>query len=204
MADWSFFHARVAPRVIGCPAPVVDAELRNAAAEFLSRTRAWREWLEPMNVFDGFRDMEMDLPAGSSVVRIERATLNGAPFPVDGAFELDADPMRGTVGDGISSADRATIVLSRQLPAGSSIQIQASLAPSNEATGVPDHVARNFEDGIAFGALSRIRSIPGQPFSDDARAAADLLLFEREIARVAALVYRSHTNTKPRRSVQWC
>lgn len=204
MADWSFFHARVAPRVIGCPAPVVDAELRNAAAEFLSRTRAWREWLEPMNVYEGFRDMELDVPIGSMAVRIEKATMNGSPFPVDGAFELNLDPAREIAGDGISSPGRAGLILSRPFPAGSVIQVQVSLAPAKAANGVPDHVARNFEDGIVFGALSRIRTIPGQPFSDDARAAADLLMFEREIARVAALVYRSHTNTKPRRSVQWC
>lgn len=205
MAEWSSFHTRIMPRAPGCPVPVIDAELRNAAAEFLQRTRAWREWLDPLTVFsDSMRSFDVDLPLGAMVVRIEAATRNGTPLPIDGAFDVPGDPMRQAVGDGVSTQDRQTIVFSRLVPAGTVIQLQASLAPSETATGVPDHIAAQYRDPIVDGALYRIRSLTGYPFSDDAKAAGDLTKFEREVARVAALVFRSNSNTVPRARVKWC
>lgn len=206
MAAWSYFHTRVMPRVIGCPVPVADTELRNAAAEFLARTRAWREWLEPVTVAsDGAKEFDLDVPQGSMVVRLESVTINGTARAIDGSFDLASDPvLHQQMTDGFSSTDRQVALSSRSLPAGSVIQFRVSLAPAKDATSIPDHIAKQYEDGIVAGALHRIRTIPNQTFSDDNRGALDLAIFEREVNRVAPLVFRSHTNTMPRSRVKWC
>ncbi len=205
MAEWSAFHSRLLPRVIGCPVPVANAELRNSAEEFFSKTRAWREWLEPLQIYsDEVRDLDMDVPAGAYVIRVEAATKDGSPLPVDGAMTLSADPMRHPSGDGVSSTDRRVLMLSRSFPQGTRIQVQASLAPTEDAIGLPDHLTQQYASAIVAGALHRIRSLPNQVFTDDARSALDLAFFEREISRVSALVFRSHTNTVPRSRVKWC
>jgi hypothetical protein len=206
MALWSAFHTRLMPRVIGCPVPLANAELRNAAAEFFDRTRAWRQWLDPMVTYEAAKEYDLDLPTGAQVVRIESATLDGAPYAIQGAFSLIADPRQSSNGlpAGLSSEDRCTLVLANALPAGQHLQIQASLLPSESSTGIPDHLHAQYADAILNGALYRIRSLAGYDFSDDARGAIAMAAFEREIGRVQGLVVRSNTNVMPRSRVQWC
>lgn len=205
MAAWSYFHNRIMPRVIGCPLPVVDAELRNSAAEFLSRTRAWREWLDPVTVGSSQgKQFDLDIPQGSMVVRLEAVTVDGTPRGIEGAFNMTSDPLTSEPGTGFSTADRLTVISSRSLTDGTVLQFQVSLNPAREATSIPDHIARQYEDAIINGALYRIRTLPGQAFTDDQRAVQDLAFFEREVGRVAALVYRSHSNTMPRMRVRDC
>jgi hypothetical protein len=205
MADWSYFHARLMPRVMGCPVPVANAELRNAAYEFFERTRAWRQWLDWFVVSADVREYDIDVPPGTAVIRLEQATKDGNPMGVEGAFAIGKDPLQYTVsGDSLSSLDRATIVLSGLVPAGAKIQLQASLGPSPDATGIPDHLAQQYADAILAGALFRIRTIPKQSFTDVESASVDIAKFTGEIGRVQALAWRSHTNTQPRSRVRWC
>lgn len=205
MADWSYFHARLLPRVMGCPAPLLDAELRNSAFEFFERTRAWRQWLDPFVVLADVREYNLVPPTGTVVIRLEKATKDGNPLGVDGAFALSKDPTEhmGT-GDGMSSADRRLMVLANTLPPGMRVQVQASLAPSVSATGIPDSLAEQYTDAIVAGALFRLRTIPSQVFTNVEAASMDIAKFSMEIGRVQALAWRTHSNDQPRSRVRWC
>lgn len=205
MAVWASLHPRLVPHVMGCPVPVLDAELRNASQEFFERTRAWREWLPVITMVTGDRTYPLAPPTGSFVVRLEKATKNGNPLEVQGAMTLDKDPLLHTTSDeGMSSADRASIVMSKDVTAGDIIQVQASLAPTQDSTGIPDALVLHYRDALVAGALSRIRMLPGQKFFDPKLAAVNLIKFTSEIDRVSALVWRSHTNNQPRRRPLWC
>lgn len=205
MALWSTFYPRLMPRVMGCPAPVADAELRAACREIFEKTRAWRQWLDPFTVVDGVRQYSLVIPAGAEIYRPEAATLDGNPLDVDGAFALSKDPALHTgSGDGLVSQDRESVLLLNATPAGAVVQIKAALVPSNDATGIPDHLASQFADAILAGARFRIRTIPGQVFTDVASAAVDLAKCESEIGRIQADAFRSHTNSTPRRRPTWC
>lgn len=204
MATWAQFHTRVVPRVAGCPVPAVNAELRNAAAEFLRFTRAWRQWLAPFEAVEDQRSYDIVAPANTVVVRIEKATVDGKYFPIAGAFDLEADPAEHESSEGLSSSTRRTVNLGRALPAGAVIQLNVSLIPGNAATGVPDDIWEQYTDAIASGALSRLRSIKDKPFTDLKMAVNDRAFFDREMGRVQALVYSTHTATMPRRRPTWC
>lgn len=205
MANWSYFYPRLMPRVMGCPNPLADAELRNASREFFEKTRAWRQWLDWFTTFEGVRQYDIDVPVDTQVVRIEQATKDASPMSVDAAFILPKDPATHAVsGGGLSSADRTTIILGADTTTGSVIQLQCSLQPSEQATGIPDHLAAQYTDAIVSGALFRIRTLAGQPFTDVSSAALDLAKFEDAISSAQAAVFRSNTNTMPRRRPQWC
>lgn len=205
MAEWSYFHTRLMPRVMGCPVPLANKELRNSAFEFFERTRAWRQWLDWFIAAEGVRQYDIDLPDGAQVVRIEKATRDGKPLKIEGAFALDKDPYEhaGST-QGLSSVDRTSIMLSSEPVAGSVIQLQASLAPSETATGIPDHLAAHYTDAIVAGALFRLRTIPNTTFANVDSAAVDIAKFQSEIGRVSALVWRTHTNEQPRSRPTWC
>ena len=97
MATWSDLHPDVLMYVPGCPDPVLDQEIRNAAIEFFRRTRVWTEWLEPIYTSAGVREYDLDLPSGSEVVRIEQATRNGSPLELEGFRTVPSDLAQGAV-----------------------------------------------------------------------------------------------------------
>ncbi len=205
MADWSYFHTRVMPRVMGCPVPLANKELRDACFEFFERTRAWRQWLDWFEVADGVFQYDIDVPTGAQVVRLEQATCDGKPIRVEGAFSLPKDPATyGGSANSASSTDRVTLTLSSSVTPGARIQLMASLAPNETATGIPDHLAAQYTDAIVAGALFRLRTIPGTAFANVDGASVDIAKFQSEIGRVAALAWRSHTNEQPRSRPIWC
>lgn len=190
---------------MGCPVPMADTELRNAAKEFFERTRAWREWLDPITAEDGIRQYDLSPPTGSIVFRLEAGTKNGSEIAIDGAYSLSKDPLTYTnTSNSLVSSDRQTVILLSDPVEGDVIHLQASLVPSDDATGIPDHLAPHFAEAIVAGALYRIRTLEGQPFTNVNSAAVDLAKFEGHVSRVHAEVFRTHTNTTPRRRPTWC
>jgi hypothetical protein len=181
--------------------PTVEAELRNAAEEFFKRTRAWREWLPDVIPGEGVRQVDITPPAGSYVVQIEKATRNGNPIPVEGAFSLTTPAPLQNIG-GVSSMDRRKLDVLSDGFGGDSLRLQTSLAPTEMSTGLPDHLAEQYGREITDGAVFRIRSLP--LLADAALASVAYEQFEGHVARVGALVHRTHTSTTPRLRPMWC
>ena len=205
MADWSYFYPKVLPHVIGCPLPLVDLELRTAARHFFERTRAWRQWLDPITALDSVRQYILVLPAGTEAVRVEQATKDANPMPVEGYLQMHKDPARhATTSAGLSSPDRASIWLARDPTAGAQIQVQLSLRPSDAADGLPDHLAAQYDQAIADGALAALRDLDAQPWANPQAAMKRRLAFDQAIDTTSALVFRSHTNTLPRARLRLC
>lgn len=224
MATWLDLYPRLATRVIGCPMPTVEAELRNAAEEFFKRTRAWREWLPEVILSENTRRTEIMPPAGAYVVQIEKATRNGRPISVHGAFSLDTPAAIVEGVAGVSSMDRRNVdalfnpqesqvflalaiglaINEQSLTSGgyTLLRLQCSLTPTQTAPGLPDYLAEQYGAEIAEGAVHRIRSIP--LLADAAMSSVAFEKFERDVARVGALVHRTHTSTTPRRQPHWC
>jgi hypothetical protein len=85
---------------------------------------------------------------------------------------------------------------------GDSLRLQTSLAPTQTSTSLPDHLAEQYGREITDGAVFRIRSLP--LLADAALASVAYEQFEGHIARVGALVHRTHTSTTPRLRPMWC
>lgn len=205
MASWSSLIPDVVPFVPGCPDPMIEQEIRSAAIEFFQRTRAWVEWLEPFQSQPGAIDYDLDLPAASEVVRIERATRDGRPLDVVGFRTLMADPsLAESYGPmALTSSDRVTVTLSQPSGIGSRIQVQVSLMPTRTASGVGDTLMSKHRDAIAEGAKYRLMRMPG-PMNQPASAEDARQLFERAVAACSVDAWRSHTNATPRSTPKWC
>jgi len=202
---WPSLFPEIATFAMGCPNPLLEAKLRQAAIEFLERTRAWVEWLDPATSYEGVLEYDFDLPAGTDVVRVERATLDGEPIEIVSYRDADHDWLRQPMLEqGVLSRDLKTFCLGVSVASGALIQIQAALKPSRNATGIPDDLADKYRDDIVHGARYLVLSMPGTPFYKPDTAAVERALFEGAIASRSVQAWRGHTANTPRARVKLC
>ncbi len=205
MATWADFYPELMPHVVGCPNPMANIALREAARDFFRRTRLWRQWLEPVTVQAGVRVYDLDLPAGAMVSRIERCTVNGQPMDVLSHTEQDSDYSRYDQTDmGVVSADRASFVLTRQLGVGALVAAEVALMPAKTGRGIPDDLFAQHSQDIVEGAKHRLMLIPKTVFYDASLAMNALTNFESAVGTKTVEAWKGSTGTVPRRRVGWC
>ncbi|WP_200844027.1 hypothetical protein [Pantoea sp. 18069] len=151
MREWADFFPDVLPGVpLGTPEPTVVHQLRRAAQEFCTRTRAWRAVLEPITTEAGRSAYGMPLPAQTALVRLEGAELQGygpltlwRPGPGAGPY--------------LMTPDARTVSFGRLVAADMALVLDVTLKPSDTAAGVDADVFDQYSEVIARGALARLR-----------------------------------------------
>lgn len=205
MTPWSTFFPELLTFAPNCPQPVAEAKVRQAAIEFFQRTRVWVEWLDPVLSVEGLTEYDIDIPSGSDVARVERATVDGKPIEI---LSYRAAPYDWTrlelAGQGLVSRDLNTFVLGNSVAAGLSIQVQVALTPSRSATGIPDDLYAKYVDDIVHGARFRILMVPDTPFYKPDIAKLERSLFEASVASNAVDAWRGQTANTPRARAKFC
>lgn len=206
MATWDAWYPDILVDVPGAPLPLVDHALRRAAREFFKRTRAWMVWLDPQASSGvGGTEYDFDLPAQSELVRVEQVTADGEEVPVTAYRQLTKDWTRDQGAEqGLVSQDMQTFTLLGTFAAAQAIQVQASLRPSQTASGLPDGLQGRYLEAITQGAKATLLLTSKAAFRDPEGAVIAQALFEEAISKHAVDAFRSHTNTMPRARVQWC
>ena len=200
---WSNLYPDLLPVAPGCPDPLLEKLVRIAAIEFLRRTRAWVEWLDPVMSVQGLTEYDFDLPAGADVTRVVRATVDGAPIDVVSYRDATYDMARKALADqGLVSRDLKTFRMGNSVASGRLIQVQVALVPSRKSTGIPDDLFEKYRDDIAHGAKAGILALPDF-FS------ADLLMFEKAafesaINTASVDAWRGHTGNTQRARLRLC
>jgi hypothetical protein len=206
MTPWSAWLPEIARYARTAPVPVIEHAVCRAAREFLRRTRAWIEWLEPQVTRAGPRQLyDFALPAKAELLRIERATRNGNPFDVTSYRLESVDWERNENGaQSLISGDLQTFTLTGVQGEGDVLQVQVSLLPRHDAAGVPDRIARRYLEAIAFGAKAELLMVPDTQFYRPDLAAGARADFEAAINGHAVDAFRGSTNQVPRAHVRWC
>ena len=184
---------------------MLEKQTRFAAIEFLRRTRAWVEWLDPVTSIAGLSEYDFDLPADADVARVERATLGGNSVQILSFRDAPHDWTRKDMADqGLVSRDRKTFRLGNAVAAGLLIQVQVALVPSRLASGLPDDLFERYNAEISAGALSRLLVIPGTPFYATDMAMFKKNEFDAAINALAVDAWRGHTGNTPRARLRLC
>lgn len=198
MAAWSTFYPHLLPFVQACPEPLLNQELRMAAQTFFRRSRAWVQWLQPITL-TAANTYALPLPADSAVVRLEQATLDGTPVAIPNWRLLDRDPaLTPAQSSGVTTADRISVQLVQSFAAGSVLSIQASLAPSDTATTLPDDQVAQHRQAILHGARSKLLLIPDKTFTNPQNAVVENDLFEDAIGTAQHQAYKGFGRQVPR------
>lgn len=204
MTPWFSLHPYVLPEAQGAPAPALDRALLGAAREFYERTRVWRPWLEITTV-GVTREYALPAPADSEVARLERATLNGAPFDLLQADSQAVD-LSNDVGtdNGLASvsSDLKRVIFTREQATGSLLRVQAVLMPSETAAGLADPDYAQYVRAIAKGAAAELLSQSGVQWANPQRALQCRDEFTNHISAAAWRIHKGATSAVPRRRLR--
>lgn len=169
---WRDFEPHVMPFVIGCPLPVMEYHVRQAAIEFFRDTKAWRLTLDPELADGTTHSVDMPAPTGSTVLDIEDVDVGGSGWPIVTADIGTKKARKASAEPFCFSADLLALEVHPLQPADTEVTATVSLIPGEDSTGMPA-VFRHYAKHIAIGAISTIKALPGQEFT-----AADAPLYE--------------------------
>lgn len=177
------FLPHVMPFVDGCPRPVAELQLRNAAIEFCERTRAWRHM---MAVTLTAQNQSVSSPNYTAIHEIEDATFDGVALTPTQFTDVGPTELTGQESLGFPRyvTQIAPSMLSVYPFATGTLRMSVFLKPrSGQAFGtdpddplhdaynmVPEFMLSQHADTIAAGALSRIMALPKQRFTNEAMA----------------------------------
>jgi len=190
MTSWSSFYPWILPEVRGCPQPLIDQKLRDAAREFCTRSRAWEERAATVTA-DGTTSLRSFVfaEAGSELVRVERATVAGEDQTILNSDGNPADWLETAPADELS--DTLVVVSRTQYRiwptpvSGAAIVIYQALKPTNAGTGVGDVIYAEWGEQLARGAVARLKAMKGSAWFDADGAMLADRAFERAVHSAA-------------------
>lgn len=175
MVPVSAFLSRLLPHVLGCPEPLAQQALVDAAISFCDQTLVIQNELEPVDVVAGTNLYELDLPSHTRVAQIMRVRFGerwlGAA-PAQGRRELEG--MTGMPAYFFTQVVDELLTLQlypkpdKDLPAG--LAVRVALSPTRTATQFPSVLFDEWADVIVDMARAAIHDTPGQSFTSEAKA----------------------------------
>ncbi|MBQ0917448.1 hypothetical protein KBW71_03265 [Hydrogenophaga aromaticivorans] len=186
MKLWVDFHPRVMPYVLGCPIPVVDTALIDAAREFCHKTLCWKQ--TELAYVSGQTLFEFDMPFGTELVKVGRVRVNGKEYDIKTSDDLPEDWDSNTPDDKTLYQDNQLEYRIFPVPtAADEISMTLHLKPSADGIGVDDEVFSMYSDAIAAGARAMLQRMPRTAWFDMTQAAVDGQAFMSRINYAANL-----------------
>jgi hypothetical protein len=179
---------------VGCPEPLAQQALVDAAINFCEVTQTVVTDLDPVNVRAGVRNYELDLPSQSQLSQISRVWYKGRRLGAVPA--IDANDVEALSGEPVyyysTSVDELLVLTLYPMPAedaAGELQVRATTKPTRSATSLPNVLYNRWAETIVNAALERLHSMPGMAFTDPAKAAVlqARLRHEMYVARVDAM-----------------
>jgi hypothetical protein len=212
MAAWSAWFPDLMPHLPGCPAPIVEHELKRAAQRFFEHTRAWRVMIDPIAVAAGPGELDIvpDDPQ-QELVRIEEAWLDGKgldPETVDSLekeFGGDWISRTGTPNAyWLQGPEEFRLFPKPVSAAATGLTCRLSVKPSESASGIPDNLARKYRNQILTGAKSLLMLYLDKPWTNVEMGAALGASFQDMSDTVKTQVAKGFGRGRISSSTTWC
>lgn len=175
--------SRLLPQAQGCPVPLAHQCLVDAAIEFCEETAATQSVTDPVALLSGRATYDLDLPSDMEASRVTRVWVGPRAL----TLIAQAPPPDAASGAPHSAyvAERDTITLYPTPDAGAygALTARVTTRPKRTARALDDVLYRRWIEPLVAGALFRLRTTPGQPFTDLAAAAVAHADFWRGINR---------------------
>ena len=167
---------RLSPSVPGCPQPIVEQYVRDAAIEACERTLAWRYEQPKIRLTPGVHDYAYDVPNDTEVHAFITATCNNEPLKavtLEQLYDLYPKwPYQSTQErsqprfvtqldvDNFSVAPLPDAVVKYD------VRMIVVLKPLRDAAGMDKTVLDDLENVIMHGALQHLLVLPDRTWSD--------------------------------------
>lgn len=177
----SAFTPYIAPAVPGCPEPLIDDAVRQAAIDFCQRTEAIRERITFNTVIA--QDYVVLSPAGGDVARVYRAMIGTEKLEPTRREDFDEDGDPGQPREFYVEIPN-TIRLYPVPDAVYAVVAQAAVKPARDAATLDDLLFLSYRDTIAEGAKAILLNMSKQPWFSASDAADAGLAFEDQIETI--------------------
>lgn len=186
MVNLSQFFPRLLPYVVGCPEPLAQQALLDAAIEFCNKGNAVSLMLDPITTIKGTATYEIETPTQTGVSTVLKLWYDGnvlSPLPYEQALSLFNNPNgapRFFYGQYVDEVYSITLLPTPDKTVPNGLQIRVALTPTRSATQVHTILYDRYADAIVQGAISTLSAIPDQPFTNLPQAAAAAVRFRAE------------------------
>jgi len=181
-------------RLPGSTDDAIKLELRNAVREFAVRSGAFT-WDLEVPLEEGVGEYELQLPFGSAVILyVYRVTVDGWPKPLVQYDEPVLRPYSYAYGEDRSVLEISPIPLAAD--AGKIMKVVVSTTPIGEFENVDDTLSYIGFEYFLDGALGKLHSHMGKPYSNMVLAQYHLKRFNNGIAFGRDLVRRRYSMTE--------
>lgn len=165
------FLPEVLPSVQGCSDILALNAIRNAAIEFCGSTMYWQETQDPVTLTAADLPYDFEAPTGANVIQPLSIRCNGSNVVPKSLDWLDANiPNWATLVADYPSfyyqPNPNQMVLVGQPSTSVDLTIRVAYIPARTATGVDQTLYQYYLEAIAFGALTRLCAVPGQPWTN--------------------------------------
>lgn len=163
------FLPRMLPYLPGCSEPLAVQTLLDSAIDFCEQSEVLREDLDPIITLVGVNNYELDAPSQQQVARVISVQLDGSwlqDFPVDYPDKPIDMAGRPTHFSTTRNGSTLELKLFPQPDAAYEIKVSVATRPLRTATQVEDDLFNLWVEPVVAGAISRVKAIPNQPFTD--------------------------------------
>lgn len=156
----------ILPDVPGCPAEFVRAKVREAAVEYCEASHAIVTKQAPYLIAG--KRYSLDVDSGLHVYLVRTVTIDGAPVE---DYTFNAEDLELTFGEAVHTE-------------AGPIEVTLVLAPSEDATSLPDALWAEHRHAIAAGAKAALQMTPDKPYTNPAAAELNAARFTRKALEV--------------------
>jgi hypothetical protein len=184
---YSDLTSETLPEVPGCPDMTIERAVRDAVIEFCDTTLCYSVDQDPVSVYAGLSEVDLELPRGTRLVQVIRAQLGRQPMgrkSRDDLFATNAAWQTMTGQPSVITYASETSV--RIVPAASDalteqLYIRFAVTPTRASTAVADSIGEQYFKEFTNGAKAALLRMPGQPWSNPQLSAAYRAQFERDM-----------------------
>jgi hypothetical protein len=207
----SAFRSRIAPRVPTALDMLIDDAVLDAAIDFCEQTLIVKGTLDQFTTGQGVREYDVEADGSQQAVcKIMRVWCNEremTPVAEDdvlsvyGYVDQIAGSIRHTAPPTGFNEPSPGVIAFMPVPDGAyPVTVRAAMKPKRSATQVEDILYENWAEEIVHGALFRLFSTEGMPFTNAGAATAHMALFKMGVNK--ALLEASRGRTRAERIVR--
>ena len=197
------FLPRLNGYVPGCPHPVALQALRDACIDLCERSSVVQEITEPIALEEGQGTYDVPLGVGLTLHRVLKAWHGKHPIVVPALNEVKSlPPLDGEGGTGqpqlAMPLDKDSITLHPAPDQESTVaplRMQIAVKPTRDANAVPDVLFDDWVEVVVFGAVARLASQVGTPYSNIDLAAMGSVGFTNGVGRAKKAAAKGKTRS---------
>jgi hypothetical protein len=206
MTPYESFFPYILPEVPGAPEPVVLMAIRNSCIEFCERSLILTRDHDPISLIPKVIDYDLDPPISETVIiKVQRAFVEGSPINAlapdhihipaiyNRAYE-DYEENPSTPQYYLQKDERSITVWpvpDKRYRNG--LTMRVAMKPTRSSESVDDVIFEEYAEVIASGALQRLMSSAGKPYSNIQMAAVNKMMFDRGVNNAKLRMNAGHT-----------